>query len=76
MAHNIDQRRIGDLQLSIREGEGRLASNSQKGKPAIRRAIENAKIRIERLQNGLPEGEMIFKDGRWMYQYERMNDER
>lgn len=67
----IDTHRIDILQLAIREGEGRLASKSQTGKEAIRRTIANAKIRIERLKKGLPEGEMIFKEGRWMYEYEK-----
>lgn len=67
---NKNQQRIIDLQLSIREGEGRLVSKRQTGKSAIRKAIENAKIRIERLQRGLPEGEMIFRGGGWIYEYE------
>jgi hypothetical protein len=69
----INQQRISELQLSIRGGNGRLASRGQKGKVAILRSIENAKIRIECLQKGLPEGGMVFKDGRWMYEHENIN---
>lgn len=64
-----DESRIQQLRVGIREGEMRLMDKKQTGKEAIRRAISNNQVRIQRLEAGLPEGGMVYQNGMWEYEF-------
>lgn len=70
----IDEQRIADLQLSIREGQARLADRKCKGRVSIQRAIRNAEIKIDYARKGLPRPRLETRDGLLLYPWENASE--